>query len=107
MERKLVGGCITGGGLKERCHVHKTSAKGQHGNEPARTDPEQEFTLYAPGTFSAQGEWGEPEYKVFFLLIYHLNISHLMAPSHSQRDKCLNTLVKPHNNSRDLLPWAE
>ena len=32
MERKLVGACIGGGGPKERCPGHKTSAKGLHGN---------------------------------------------------------------------------
>jgi len=32
MERKLAGGCIGGGGQKERCRGRKTSAKGQHGN---------------------------------------------------------------------------
>jgi len=32
MERKLVGGCFEGGGLKERYPGRKTSAKGQHGN---------------------------------------------------------------------------
>jgi len=32
MERKLAGGGIGGGGREEKCHGHKTSAKGQHGN---------------------------------------------------------------------------
>jgi len=33
MERQLAGGRIGGGGREERCRGHKTSAKGQHGNE--------------------------------------------------------------------------
>jgi len=38
-------------------------------NEPMRTHPEQEFTLYAPGTSGPLGERGEPERKVFVLLM--------------------------------------
>ena len=60
------GGWLLQGGSNASGRGHFTSGR----NEPGRTHPEQEFTLSAPGTSGAQGERGETERQVFFLLMF-------------------------------------
>jgi len=71
MKRLGARGRVSGGWLRQG--GSNASGRGPFTsgwNEPERTHPEQEFTLYAPRTSGTQGERGETERKVFFLLMH-------------------------------------